>query len=71
MIGKNCWSPERRIAECDQAGVTTQVLSTVPGIGFNYHAKAEDALVVARFLNDHIARVVHDFPSRFLGTAFG
>lgn len=33
-------------------------MSTVPGIGFNYWAKAEDALEVARFINDDLAQVV-------------
>ena len=48
--------------------MTIQVLSTVPGIGFNYGAPATHALRVAQFLNDHLSRVVREEPSgRFVG----
>ena len=65
-IRDNCWSPGRRIEECDQAGVTVQVLSTVP-VMFSYWAKARDALDLSRMLNDHIAEVVREHPRRFAG----
>jgi len=65
-IEENCWSPERRIEECDRAGVDVQVLSTVP-VMFAYWAKAEDGLDLARLLNDHIAEVVRSYPDRFIG----
>lgn len=42
------------------------MLSTVPGIGFNYWAKAEDALEVAQFINDDLARTVRESPECFL-----
>ena len=67
VVEKNCWCPLARIAECDKSGVTMQVLSTVPGIGFNYGKPVEQAIVVARFLNDHIAEVVRQHPDRFMG----
>lgn len=48
--------------------MTIQVLSTVPGIGFNYGAPPVHALKVAQFLNNHISQVVRDEPNgRFLG----
>jgi aminocarboxymuconate-semialdehyde decarboxylase len=76
MIGKrafreitdNVWEPTRRLEEMDRAGVTMQVLSTVP-VMFSYWAKPADALDLSRRLNDHIAEVVRDHPTRFVGLA--
>ncbi|MEO6051765.1 MAG: amidohydrolase family protein [Pyrinomonadaceae bacterium] len=65
-VDENCWSAEKRIEECDAAGVTVQVISTVP-VMFSYWAKAEDGAEVARFLNDHIAEIVAANPKRFIG----
>ena len=53
-ITDNVWDPKRRIEECDRAGVSMQVLSTVP-VMFSYWAKPADALDLSRRLNDHIA----------------
>lgn len=64
----NCWSPEQRIHECNSVGVDVQVLSTVP-VMFNYWAKPEHTLDLARYLNDHIAQVVAEDPKRFVGLA--
>jgi len=65
-IEDNCWSPEKRISECDHHQVNVQVLSTVP-VMFSYWAKARDAFELSRFLNDHIAGIVSRFPKRFIG----
>ena len=65
-IDDRCWSPERRIQDCDQQGVDVQALSTVP-IMFSYWAKAKDAHDLSKLLNDHIAEVVKDHPKRFVG----
>jgi len=65
-ITNNVWDPERRIEECDRAGVSTQVLSTVP-VMFSYWAKPADALDISRRLNDHIAEVVRNQSKRFAG----
>lgn len=65
-VGPNCWDPAVRIQECDAHGVAMQVLSTVP-VMFNYAAKPEHTLEIARFLNDHVAAVVQHDPRRFQG----
>ena len=65
-VDDNCWSDEARIKECDKLGVDVQVLSTVP-VMFSYWAKDKDTLVVAEFLNDHIADIVKRNPKRFIG----
>jgi aminocarboxymuconate-semialdehyde decarboxylase len=67
-ITDNVWEPSRRREEMDSAGVTMQVLSTVP-VMFSYWAKPADALDLSRRLNDHIAEVVRANPARFTGLA--
>ncbi|MCZ6771153.1 MAG: amidohydrolase family protein [Proteobacteria bacterium] len=65
-VEANCWDPAVRIRESQEHDVDVQVLSTVP-VMFSYWAKPEDALDLSRYLNDHIAGVVADFPTRFVG----
>ena len=66
VVESNCWSAERRLAECDRDGVDVQVLSTVP-VMFSYWAKPADALDLSRLLNDHVADMASRHPSRFVG----
>lgn len=65
-IEANCWDPAVRLLECDSHAVDVQVLSTIPVL-FNYWAVPEDALEVARLLNDHVAETVRAHPRRFVG----
>jgi aminocarboxymuconate-semialdehyde decarboxylase len=67
-ITDNVWEPSRRLEEMDEAGVSMQVLSTVP-VMFSYWAKPADALDLSRRLNDHIAEIVRANPTRFTGLA--
>ncbi|MEZ4422305.1 MAG: amidohydrolase family protein [Gemmatimonadota bacterium] len=67
-VGANTWDPGVRLGECDRDGVRVQVLSTVP-VMFSYWAKPRDTLDLSRLLNDHLAGVVAEHPTRF--TALG
>ena len=65
-VESNLWDPEERIRECANHNVDVQVLSTVP-VMFSYWAKPVDALDISKLLNDHIASIVGQYPTRFLG----
>lgn len=65
-IASNCWDPVQRMSDCDHHHVQVQVLSTIPVL-FNYWARPKDTLEFARYLNDHIASVVQQYPKRFVG----
>jgi aminocarboxymuconate-semialdehyde decarboxylase len=65
-VEHNCWDPQTRMHEGDHVACQVQVLSTVP-VMFSYWAQARHALDLSMLLNDHIAGVCHDFPTRFVG----
>lgn len=65
-IEANCWDPQVRLADCARFGVDLQVLSTVP-VMFSYWARPAHAHDLARLLNDHLAGVIQQFPTRFAG----
>ncbi len=68
-VKENCWNPEAILQDMERHKVDVMVLSTVPVL-FNYWAKPEDTLDWSRFLNDHLASVQAQYPTRFvaLGT---
>ncbi len=65
-IEANCWDPDLRIREYEEHGTQTQVVCTVP-VMFSYWAKPGDCLELSRYLNDHIAGLVQDYPGRYIG----
>lgn len=66
IIECNCWDPQARIDDCKKTQVDIQVLSTVP-VMFNYWAKPDHALFISNIINDNIAKIVDDYPKRFIG----
>lgn len=65
-IESNCWDPAVREKECDASRVQMQVLSTVP-VMFSYWARPQHCLDLSMLLNDHIAGIVRERPTRFSG----
>lgn len=65
-IDANCWDPAARLEDMARAGVDAQVLSTVP-VMFSYWANPDDTMSVSRWLNDHLAGVVGERPTKFAG----
>lgn len=65
-INENCWDPKVRIDEYEQFNTNYQVVCTIP-VMFSYWAKADDCLELSKFLNDHIAQLVADYPKHYIG----
>jgi len=57
------WSPENSLAEMDQNGVETSIVSvSTPGVWFG---NAQSARTLARKCNEYAAQLVKDYPGRF------
>jgi aminocarboxymuconate-semialdehyde decarboxylase len=65
-IEHSCWSPEQRTRDMGDMGVTAQLLSPMPEL-LSYWLDGEDALALARHVNDSIAEMVVAAPNRFRG----
>src|SRR5580765_8000388 len=57
------WSPAKMLAEMEEGGVATSIISiSDPGVNFGDNAAAR---ALARECNEYGAKVVRDFPGRF------
>ncbi|CAF1067765.1 unnamed protein product [Adineta ricciae] len=66
-IEPNCFDIDVRLREMDEKNISMQVLSTIPVL-FNYACEnVNDILQLSRELNDHIASICRQYPTRFLG----
>jgi aminocarboxymuconate-semialdehyde decarboxylase len=65
-IKDNCWDPKVRIEEYAQFNTQVQVVCTIP-VMFSYWAKPLDCLDLSKFLNDHIGKLVKDYPRQYIG----
>ena len=65
-IRENSWNSELRIREYEKFNTQVQVVCTIP-VMFSYWARPLDCQDLSRFLNDHIAALVHQFPKNYLG----
>jgi aminocarboxymuconate-semialdehyde decarboxylase len=61
-----CWDPKAIIRHMDKHGVRLMALSTVPVL-FYYWAQPQHTLEWSRYINDHLAQLQRDYPSRFVG----
>ncbi len=67
-IKENCWNPDLRITEYKQFRTHVQVVCTIP-VMFSYWSKPLDCLDLSKFLNDHLGKLVEDYPKEYIGLA--
>jgi aminocarboxymuconate-semialdehyde decarboxylase len=65
VIEANAYDGQVRVDECDQCGVTVQVLSPTPMMIPDYVDDARDAADICRIINDDNLLTASKFPDRF------
>ncbi len=65
-IDELCWNPESILEHMDKHGVQLMALSTVPVL-FYYWAEAQHTYEWSQFINNHLAKIQHTYPDRFVG----
>jgi aminocarboxymuconate-semialdehyde decarboxylase len=65
-IKENCWDADVRIDEYKQFNTSVQVVCTIP-VMFSYWAKPIDCLDLSRYLNDHLGKLVKEYPLNYIG----
>ncbi|MBU0859483.1 MAG: amidohydrolase, partial [Alphaproteobacteria bacterium] len=66
VIEDNAYDAGVRVRECDSCGVTMQILSPTPMMIPDFVDNANDAAAICAILNDDNARLVAQFPTRFM-----
>lgn len=67
-IKENAWNADLRIREYEKFHTSVQVVCTIP-VMFSYWANPDDCLELSKYLNDHLADLVHKYPKNYLGLA--
>lgn len=65
-IDENCWNPQAILTDMDAHNIDVMVLCTVPVL-FSYWAEPADCADWSAYLNNHLAEVVANNPTRFIG----
>ena len=69
-ISKKLWDPESRLKDMEATEVDMQVISAIPILlDYIYNLENEVCLSFCRQQNDGVARVVSEYPARFVGLA--
>lgn len=61
-----CWDPKAIIQHMDKHDVQLMALSTIPVL-FYYWAKPEHTHEWSQYINNHLAQIQRDYPTRFVG----
>ena len=67
-IEENSWNEKHRITEYEKFNTQVQVVCTIPVL-FSYWAMPKDCLELSKFLNDHIAALIQEYPKNYIGLA--